>query len=268
MMNFRLIAIGIVTTSLFACQKELTDDALPPYCAPSQITLSSSGTVLAQFNVDYDTVNRRASAITYNSAGGSSGTFAIQYSGDTIRLSNGTVMVTDVTKRIRYLNEVEGLIGGVGEYFYAYNQAGQLTEKTYDDGINELERYNFSYTNESLSTYTLDALGQTNLLSGVMTYGTSPRITDFALLQYFEVLPELMPYAMLVEAGLLSVLPLETHVVTTNIPGQPPLTFTSNYSGYSVNTDGFPTAYQASVPTGQPGATVTVAFSIDYRCIN
>jgi len=263
--NFRTAILAIVLLgTLSACQKEIEGSALPPYCAPSQLTISTGGSVVVQFTIGYDTVNRRANTIGYTAAGAGSASYTISYSADSIYISNGTVLALDGSGRIRYLREAEGMLTDPGEFFYNYNQAGQMTDRTFDDGINELERNNFSYNQDQLNAYTLDALGVSGLGTGTITYNASPRITDFVVLQNFELLPELFPYAMLGKTGAFTPYPMLNHTLSVNIPGQSPFDLISTYSSYTQNTDGYPTGFQ----TVLAGGTDTYNFSFEYRCIN
>ncbi len=254
--------------SIGACQKELTEGSLPPFCGPSQITISNGSAVLLQFIISYDSATRSATSISYTAGGGVSGAMSIRYTRDTIYLSNGTYLVKDAAGRIKFLNEAEGLLTDVGEFFYTYNQAGQLTERTFDDGVNEVERYKFSFQGEQLNKYNVDALGVTDLLLGELNYAGGPRISDYVLLQHFELLPELMPYAMLIKAGNLTPYPLTTNKLSINQPPQPPQSRTTTYSGYAQNGDGYPTAYVAALPSTQGTGTVSLSFNFEYRCYN
>ena len=260
-----LFFLAAAALGLGACQKELTDDSLPPYCAPSQITISADGAVAVQFNIGYDSAMQRANTFAYTVPGGPSASYTISYAGDSVKMSNGTWLVLDGSGRIRSMHEAEGMLTDAGDFFYTYNQGGQMTERLFDDGVSELERYSFTYSGDQLNAYTLDALGVTGLGTGSLSFSSSPKISGYALLQYFELLPELMPYAMLGSAGALTGYPITTNVLTINIPGAP-LDFTSTYSGYAQNSEGYPTSFQAAVETGS-GSVSTLSFSIEYRCL-
>lgn len=266
----KALVVGWVVAVLFltACQKEITEEALPEFCALSSITLreSSNGPVIARYSFGYDSLLRRPNLLQYQHyTHGVTRTIRPVYANDSIRLGADGFIALDRSKRVTLLRETNGLSGiDNGEYYYDYNTNGQLAQRTFDDGINDIKHTNYTYTNDSLSSVLQDYMGYQNSLTASPSYYTPQKLNGFGEYAFLEIFPELLLYMPCLKIGNAPLWPLSSVKTEIDVPSAPIPSYTTTYSNYTFTPEGWISSFETKA--GKTGTPVSTIYEFDYYC--
>ncbi|MES2645675.1 MAG: hypothetical protein V4717_02280 [Bacteroidota bacterium] len=267
-MKARLILGCLVTIAfLTSCQKELKEEDNPTFCNVSTITIKNGNSkITAKYSYEYDSVTRRATMLKFqNFESGAIKIIYPTYSGDTVFLSQKGYLVLDASKRLTALQDPNAPGGKNLSYFYSYNSQGSLEQRLMDDGVNDVLRTNFSYTNGNLTGYKQDYAGFPQSLAATIELNTTTNVTGFNQLALLDLFPELVFYLPTFQLGKISDFPLskiQANIGVTNLPAS---SFVNTYNNYTLTPEGWLSSFQTDeVIVGVPESTTS--YSFEYNC--
>ena len=274
-MKNKVILFCILAVSSVACQKELANDGGPAFWALTDVTVSDVNTkaVLSTYRYEYDSITMKATKLVYlnnvQNVQGGTRTIYPSYNADTVFLGTGSYLVVDASKRVKQLSEFNARPGVVnGEYFYDYNGEGQLQERLYDDGgVTDAIRTTFNYNNGDLVQYSQDFKGYPLANTASLTYLNNPRILGFGQYSLLEIFPELLLYMPCLSIGRSVLSPLSQITSEVSIPGPPTPRYTTLYSNFVMNAQGYVTSFETSVQIGTT-PVVKTHYEFTYRAFN
>jgi hypothetical protein len=270
-MKNRVILFCILAVSGVACQKELTDDGGPAFWALTDVIVTDVNTkaVLSKYEYEYDSISMKASKLLFqNPVTGATRTIYPSYSTDTVFLCTNSYLVVDASKRVKQLSEFNARPGVVnGEYFYDYNGEGQLQERLYDDGATDAIRTTFNYNNGDLVQYSQDFKGYPLANTASLTYLNTPRILGFGQYSLLEIFPELLLYMPCLSIGRSVLYPLSQINSEVSLPAPPMPPYTTYYSNFVMNAQGYVTSFETSVQIGT-NPVVKKHYEFTYQSFN
>jgi hypothetical protein len=262
-----LLAAFLITIVSSSCQKEISWNDDVKFCGVSSITIrNGSGVITEKYEYQYDTVSRRPNMFRHkNLVSGAITTIFPVYSKDTIYLGSENFIIVDASNRIKTLTQKDLITGNTLTYYYTYNSLGYVDQRLVDNGIDDASRTYFSYDNGSLSGYKQDYQGYPQALSAVVSYQQSTRLSGYYEYSLVELFPELLLYLPGVQLGKSSGYAIKQVEKTLNTNNLPSVSVTDTYSNYSVNSEGWLSAFQTDIMlSGTP--KTTSKYEINYQC--
>jgi hypothetical protein len=262
-----LLAALFLSMVSSSCQKEISWDKDVKFCGVSSITIRDGrGIITEKYEYQYDTILRRPNMFRHkNMITGATTTIFPVYSRDTIYLGSNNFIIVDASNRIKTLTENDPVSGNTLTYYYTYNSLGYVDQRLVDNGIDDASRTYFSYDNGSLSGYKQDYQGYPQALSAVVSYQQTTRLSGYYEYSLVELFPELLFYLPGVQLGKSSGYAIQQVEKTLNTNSLPAVSVTDTYSNYSVNSEGWLSAFQTDIMlSGTPGSTSK--YEINYQC--
>lgn len=268
-MRNRLVFCVIAISFLASCQKELTNEGLPEFCAVTSIKVTDGTTnaITAMYTFEYDSFLLKPSKLKYeNFPKGISRTLSPTYAGDSIYLGARGFITLDNSGKISILNETNSFPGiENGDYYYTYNNVGRMEQKLLDDGVDDASRTNFTYNNDTLVSYKQDIPGYVQGLSASLTYSNTLQVKAFPELATLEIFPELMLYMPCIKLGKLTSAPL-AQIISTKATSGSETNTTTTYSNYTLTQEGWLSSFETSTVVDGQKAVKTV-YNFEYQCI-
>jgi hypothetical protein len=201
-----------------------------------------------------------------NLVSGATTTIFPVYSKDTIYLGESNFIIVDASNRIKTLTQQDPASGKTLTYYYTYNSLGYVDQRLVDDGISDASRTYYSYDNGSLSGYKQDYQGYPQALSAVVSYQQSTRLNGYYAYSLVELFPELIFYMPGFQLGKSSGYAIKQVDKTLNTNNLPSISVTDTYSNYSVNSDGWLSAFQTDIMLSGTTPGSTSKYEINYQC--